>query len=113
MAIYDVDQKTRRYAGNQQFLLRCDCCGEGFRCVQLQFSLWEENDVDPEEGYEVYLSILPEQYPERGWRRLKTAMQMLLFGRISYWDEMILEKRTLVGMIERLSKMVQHMKDME
>ena len=113
MPIYEMDKRTNQFKDHDEFVVRCDLSPESLTCFQLQFSLFEANDNNPFDGKEVYMTVLPDKYPQRGWMRLKSAVQMLMFGKISYWEEQVLYKPTVKALAERLTGFVGKMKDME
>lgn len=77
---------------------------------RLEFSFWYPNDADEEDGYELYVTFLPETYPLRFWSRVRTAWAVLSRGRYLFRDDMIAEKETVRGLSERLSAVSGRMK---
>ncbi len=107
MPVFDCDSKTDRMGQyRSEFVVYCD----GNDDDRLVFSFWQPNDDDKDDGYELYLTILPDQYPMHFLQRLNYAWSVLTTGRRRHVDDMVFERETVVGFAERLLSIAGKMK---
>lgn len=82
----------------------------GWRDAEGRLSFRHPNDDDKDDGYELYLTILPDQYPMHFLQRLNYAWSVLTTGRRRHVDDMVFERETVVGFAERLLSIAGKMK---
>lgn len=104
MPILDRDNKTISAMEEESplmFSVRCDCCGEGQTCHQIDFSLEKWIGSHP---YSLFISLLPKKHPFNWRARLELIWGMLIHGKFKYNDDMIVDVEVIYGLRDRFEK---------